>query len=82
MVSGTVNITSPTGINVEKAGRLVDLAVNYKCKIEYSKGSFIANAKSVLSILASQVMVGDTLEFMCDGEDEETALKDILDFFA
>lgn len=81
MVTGTVKVTSPTGINVEKAGQLVDLAVNYKCKIEYNKGSFTANAKSVLSILASQVMVGDTLEFVCEGEDEETALNEILKFF-
>lgn len=81
MVKGTVKVTSPTGINVEKAGELVDHAINYKCKIEYTKGRFTANAKSVLSILASQVMVGDTLEFVCEGEDEETALKDILEFF-
>ena len=82
MTSGIVKVTAATGIDVDKAGKLVDLAVEFKSKIEYRKGSFTANAKSVLSILASQVMVGDTLEFVCEGEDEEAALEEIINFFA
>ena len=34
-----------------------------------------ANAKSVLSVLGACVKSGDEIEFVCEGEDEEEALK-------
>ena len=82
MVKTTIKVTSPTGINVEKAEKLAEMTVNFKSIISYTKGSFTANAKSVLSILASQVMYGDELEFTCEGEDEEEAMQKIKAFFA
>ncbi|MCQ2536132.1 MAG: HPr family phosphocarrier protein [Lachnospiraceae bacterium] len=82
MTKATIKVTAPTGINVEKAEKLSGMAVSFKSVIEYTKGSFTANAKSVLSILASQVMYGDELEFTCEGEDEEEAMQKIKAFFA
>jgi len=38
-----------------------------------------ANAKSVLSVLGACVKSGDVIEVICDGEDEETALKTLVD---
>ena len=34
-----------------------------------------ANAKSVLSVLGACVKSGDEIEFFCEGEDEQEALK-------
>ena len=34
-----------------------------------------ANAKSVLSVLGACIKCGDEIEFICDGIDEEEALK-------
>jgi phosphocarrier protein len=34
-----------------------------------------ANAKSVLSVLGACVKCGDEIEFICEGEDEQEALK-------
>ena len=36
------------------------------------------NAKSVLSVLGACVKCGDEVEFVCDGEDEEEALKTLI----
>ena len=35
----------------------------------------VANAKSVLSVLGACVKSGDEIELICDGEDEEEAMK-------
>ena len=34
-----------------------------------------ANAKSVLSVLGACIKKGDEIELVCEGEDEEAALK-------
>ena len=36
------------------------------------------NAKSVLSVLGACVKCGEEVEFICDGSDEEEALKAII----
>ena len=38
-----------------------------------------ANAKSVLSVLGACVKSGDEIELICDGEDEEEAMKAMMD---
>ena len=38
----------------------------------------IANAKSVLSVLGACIKKGDEIELVCDGEDEEEALKEMV----
>lgn len=37
-----------------------------------------ANAKSVLSVLGACIKSGDTIEFVCDGDDEEQALRAVV----
>ncbi|MDE7223862.1 MAG: HPr family phosphocarrier protein, partial [Acetatifactor sp.] len=37
-----------------------------------------ANAKSVLSVLGACVKCGDEIEFICEGEDEQEALKTLI----
>ncbi len=80
MVSQVVRITNPTGLHVGPAGKLCKEAVKHKCKITFNyEGKNTANAKSVLSVLGACVKTGDEIEFVCEGEDEEIALKAIVD---
>ena len=37
-----------------------------------------ANAKSVLSVLGACIKSGDEIEIVCEGPDEENALKDMI----
>ena len=41
-------------------------------------GENVANAKSVLSVLGACVKSGDEIELICEGEDEETALREMI----
>jgi phosphocarrier protein len=81
VVSQLVKITNPTGLHLRPAGNLCREAVKYKCKVTFQyDGNNTANAKSVLSVLGSCVKIGDEILLMCEGEDEEEALGNLVAF--
>ena len=49
--------------------------MNLKFLFPFQFGDSTANAKSVLSVLGACVKSGDEIEFFCEGEDEQEALK-------
>jgi phosphocarrier protein len=79
MVSQKVIIKNPTGLHLRPAGILCKEAMQYKSLITFKFRDNTANAKSVLSVLGACVKCGDEIEFFCDGEDEEAALKSLVD---
>ena len=78
MVSQKVKITNPTGLHLRPAGNLCREAMQFKSLITFSFRENTANAKSVLSVLGACVKSGDEIELICDGEDEEEALKTLV----
>ena len=81
MVSQLVKITNPTGLHLRPAGNLCREAMKFKRKITFEyDGKNTANAKSVLSVLGACVKNGDEITLICDGEDEEAALKQLSAF--
>lgn len=75
MVSQKVVIKNPTGLHLRPAGILCKEAMQFKSLITFTFRDNTANAKSVLSVLGACVKCGDEIELVCDGEDEEEALK-------
>lgn len=78
MVSQKVMIKNPTGLHLRPAGILCKEAMQYKSHITFKYGQNTANAKSVLSVLGACIKSGDEIEMVCDGEDEEEALKAVV----
>ncbi len=79
MVSQKVLIKNPTGLHLRPAGILCKEAMQYKSLITFRFGdNNTANAKSVLSVLGACIKCGDEIEFVCEGEDEESALKGLV----
>ena len=69
------NTSSPSRSNVNEA-------VKYKSDISFKYGEGkTANAKSVISILASGVKCGEEITLTADGSDEEEALKAVSESF-
>ena len=68
MVSQKVKIKNPTGI-------LCKEAMQYKSLVTFHYRGNTANAKSVLSVLGACIKFGDEIEFVCEGDDEDEALK-------
>ena len=77
MVSKKVTIKNPTGLR--PAGELCKTAMQFKAKITFSFEGGTSNAKSVLSVLGACVKSGDEIELICEGEDEEEALKKMVE---
>ena len=78
MVSQKVKVKNLIGLHLRPAGKLCNEAMRFKCLITFSYKEVTANAKSVLSVLGACVRGGDTIELVCEGEDEEEALKHLV----
>lgn len=78
MVSQKVTIKNPTGLHLRPAGFLCKEAMKYKSTTTFTFRETTANAKSVLSVLGACVKSGDEIELICQGEDEEEALKGLV----
>ena len=79
MVSQKVVIKNPTGLHLRPAGILCKEAMQYKARSTFRYRDNTANAKSVLSVLGACIKCGDEIEFVCEGEDEEEALKALVE---
>jgi len=75
MISKKITIKNPTGLHLRPAGTLCKEAMKFKSLITFSFQNTTANAKSVLSVLGACVKCGDEIELVCEGEDEEEAMK-------
>ncbi len=75
MVSQKVVIKNPTGLHLRPAGILCKEAMQFKSLITFQYRENVANAKSVLSVLGACIKCGDEITFVCEGDDEEEALK-------
>lgn len=79
MVSQKVKIKNPTGLHLRPAGVLCKSAIEYSSVVTFKcGGENIANAKSVLSVLGACIKSGDEIELICEGEDEEKALHEMI----
>ena len=76
MVSDKVVIKNPTGLHLRPAGLFCKTAMQYKSKITVYKK--MKNEESVLSVLGACIKSGDEITIICEGEDEETALSDMV----
>lgn len=74
MVSKKVKIINPTGLHLRPAGIFCNTAVRFDSKVTFQHGDMNANAKSVLSVLGACIKMGDEIELICEGHDEEEAL--------
>lgn len=79
MVSQNVVVKNPTGLHLRPAGILCKEAIQFKSLITFSFKDTTANAKSVLSVLGACVKSGDEITLCCEGEDEQEALKRLVE---
>lgn len=75
MVSEEIKVINPSGLHLRPAGNLCKEALRYDSKINIIFGDATANAKSVLSVLATCVKCGDIIKITCNGRDENEALE-------
>ena len=62
-------------MHARPSGILAKTAKDYKCesKIKFNNVEF--NAKNLLALMSSCIKIGDSIEIICDGEDELEAMS-------
>lgn len=81
MKTEKVILKNETGLHARPASELAKLASKFKCDIKIKVGEKEINPKSILSIMSAGIKVNTELEIICDGEDEETAINEIVQAF-
>ena len=78
MVKQFVSVKNPTGLHLRPAGLLCREALRYQSSIRFLFGDSVVNAKSVLSVLGACIKSGDEIELVCDGADEDEAMRGVV----
>ena len=77
MVKEFLKITNPTGLQLKPAGFLCKTSMAFHSHVSFCFKGSMANAKSILSVLGAGVKCGDSIDVICEGEDEAQALEAI-----
>ena len=75
MISKTLTVINPSGLHLRPAGVLSQTAMKFKSDITIECGEKKIIAKSVLNVMAAGIKSGTEINLICDGEDEEEAMK-------
>ena len=77
MISKNLTVVNPSGLHLRPAGVLSQTAMKFKSDITIVSGEKKIVAKSVLNVMAAGIECGTEITLICDGEDEEEAMKTV-----
>ena len=75
MLSKKLTVVNPSGLHLRPAGVLSQAAMKFKSDVIIECGEKRIVAKSVLNVMAAGIKCGTEINLICDGEDEEEAMK-------
>lgn len=79
MLSRKITIKNPSGLHLRPAGVLSQTAMKFKSDIIIEYGEKKIVAKSVLNVMAAGIKSGTEVNLVVDGEDEEEAMKTLVE---
>ena len=74
MTKKEFHITNPTGLHTRPGNDFVKTAKQFSCEITLTKGEKTVDAKSLLKIMKTDIVRGDTVTISCSGPGEDEAL--------
>ena len=74
-------LQNETGLHARPAGELVKLASTFKSDVNITANGRTVNAKSILAIMSLGIKENTEIEIECNGEDEDTAMNEIVNAF-
>lgn len=77
MLSKKVTVVNPSGLHLRPAGVLSQTSMKFKSDVTIQSGTKTIAAKSVLNVMAAGIKCGTEVELICEGPDEEEAIKTI-----
>lgn len=79
MIEEKVIIQNEIGLHARPASAFNREAAKYQCGVEVIKNGKRYDAKSIIGILSMGAMKGDEIKIITDGEDEQEAMKSIVE---
>ncbi|NWG27313.1 MAG: HPr family phosphocarrier protein [Ignavibacteriaceae bacterium] len=81
MIEKKVKIINKAGLHTRPAATVVKMAAKYKCDFFISRDGMNINGKSIIGVMTLAAEEGSELVLSFNGEDEEQAAKEIIDYF-
>jgi phosphocarrier protein len=81
MIEKMTTIKNRAGIHARPAALLVQTVKDFNCSVYIEKGTDQINGKSIMGVLTLGASYGTELKLITDGEDEEAAMKALLNLF-
>lgn len=82
MISKTVTVAIPSGIEHSPVAMLVQVASQYDSSIYLESGSKKVNAKSIMGMMTMGFNRGEQIKIYAEGNDEDNALKKMEQFLS
>ena len=79
MFKEEITLQNETGLHARPASLFVKEAAKFESDIKLIKENKEYNGKSIMGILSMGVAKGDKITIQAEGEDEETAVKELVD---
>ena len=80
MVSKTMMVQIPTGLEVRPVAVLVQVANQYQSSIYVESGNKRVNAKSIMGLMTLGLHEGESVTVETNGEDEKQAMNKIEEY--
>jgi len=83
MLEGSIKVVNPLGLHARAAAQVVKLANGFASRITIKRleHNGLADANSILGLLALAASAGTTLQLNVEGEDEQDAFSAVEDIF-
>ncbi|MBI1939595.1 MAG: HPr family phosphocarrier protein [Ignavibacteriales bacterium] len=81
MIEQKIKIVNNAGLHTRPAATIVKLASKYKCEFFLNKDGLHINGKSIIGVMTLAAEKGSEIVLSFDGDDEELAAKEIIDYF-
>lgn len=81
MISQEVILKNEEGLHARPATEIAKNASKYTCTVKFDVKGTEYNAKSVLNIMSAGIKNNTQIKIICDGVDEDQALKEMIEIF-
>ena len=81
MITREIILKNEEGLHARPATEIAKNALNYSCDIKLDVNGKEYNAKSVIHIMSAGIKNNTQIKIICDGENEEQALAEIVKLF-
>ncbi len=79
MLQRDIEITNKLGLHARASAKITQTASQHKCQVWLSRNDRRINAKSIMGVMMLAAARGTTIGIETEGEDEEQAMKALVD---